>query len=167
MKKVLAIALALAAGNALAAAGSTTFQVTAKVNPTCDIVVPTLDLGTYDAVAGGTQDAYVDMTLHCTKFAMPKVSLDAGKNSGGSFSPRLMKGLASGNNDTLQYNIYSDSGYSVVWTDVANNGSVSPATASAGKGTAISLRMYGRILANNNDVQADTYADTVTATVTF
>ncbi len=159
MKKVLAIALALAAGNAFAAIGSTPFTVTARVNATCDIVVPTLDFGAYDVVTNGIQNGQVDITLHCTKGATPRVALSAGIAN--SFAPRHMTGTGT-NGDVLTYNLFSDAARSTVWTTTP----VTAASASSSRSTAITMTIYGQILANQ-DVAADTYSDSITATVSF
>ncbi len=153
MKKLLALALALAAGNAFAAIGSTTFQVQATVAATCDIVVTPLNFGTYDVVAAGNGDQQATITLHCTKGATPKVALSG-------TSPRQMTGGASG--DKLTYELYSDSGRTTAWYSAVT------ASASTSKNTAIPMTIYGRIPSTaTNDVSADTYTDTVTATVSF
>ncbi len=155
MKKVLAIAIALAAGNAFAAIGSTPFTVSATVNATCDITVLPLSFGTYDVVTGGTSDQTTTITLHCTKGALPKVALSG-------TSPRQMSGATTGNTDKLSYELYSDSNRTTAWYGTP----VSAASASTGRTAAIPMTIYGRILAGN-DVSADSYTDTVTATVSF
>jgi len=72
--------------------------------------------------------------------------------------------------DTLNYNLYTTSGYGTVWGDgTGSTGRGSGTGAGMAAGNAQSLIVYGRLLASANTaaVGSGTYTDSITATVTY
>jgi spore coat protein U-like protein len=63
---------------------------------------------------------------------------------------------------TVQYQLYSDSGRSVVWGNTIGTNTVS----GTGNGSAQTLTVYGQV-APQTTPAASTYTSTVTASVTF
>ena len=110
-----------------------------------------LDFGTVDFVNGNTGQSTI--TYRCTAGTAPTASLDWD----------VMTGGVSGQ---LDYNLYSDAGYSNDW-DTTNTVSL---PAAAGLSTAETVNVYGRITstqATANTVQVGSYSDDVTVTLTF
>jgi spore coat protein U-like protein len=168
MKKVLAIVLALATGDALAASATSTFQVTATVKPSCTIGTTTLNFaGTtsaqYDplAVADLTVTNNSGVTLTCSKNTPYTLALSAG--GAGSFAPRHMTGPG-----TLNYNIYTAVGGNTVWGDGSAGTQMVTQTQFpiASKDTPVVIPMYAVITAGQ-DAPVGVYTDSITATINF
>ena len=112
------------------------------------------------------------LNLTCTLNTHATIDLDHGQNAtavGSYWAPNMIGTVASP--DLLRYYIYSDSGYTALWgttsssdANGATHGSSVAYVATSGLSTPLTL--YISIPANQN-VQADTYTDTVTATVTY
>ena len=148
-------------GAAHAATKTDGFVVSATVTKNCVISAADLDLGTFD----GTNDLTVnsDIDIRCTSGTAYTVDLSTGL-SGNYTNRTLVNGT-----DTLVYNLYTTSGYATVWGD-NTGGSGRPAAGSgAGMGTVQTLTVYGRLLASQNTgpIPANTYADNITATITY
>lgn len=148
---------ALFAAPAYAGTATTTFQVTATVASNCGISATTLGFGTYhtDVQLDGTST----VTVTCTSGLAYNVGLDKGIN-GADVTHRAMN---SGVN-TLSYSLFSDSSRTVNWGNTVGTDTVS----GTGNGSAQPLTVYGRIPAvQPTYVPAGSYADTITATVSF
>jgi len=148
-------------GAAHAATKTDGFLVSATVSKNCVISAPDLDLGTFD----GTNDltASSDISVRCTNLTTYTVDLSTG--SSGTYANRT---LVNGS-DTLTYNLYTTSGYTTVWGDNTGGSGRPAAGTGAGMATAQTLTVYGRLLASQNagPVPANTYADNITATITY
>jgi spore coat protein U-like protein len=145
------------AGAAQSATKSTTFQVTANVTQNCVISAAPLAFAAFN----GTNDLAnsAPITVYCTS----GTAFDVGLNGGLNFSAGLRR-MAGAGSDYLSYNLYTTNAYSTVWdtTNVVSG-------TGAGMTTAQTLTVYGRLLASDNSgaVGAGSYADTVTATITY
>lgn len=151
-KNILAIAVAAMGVFAATAAHADTtasFAVTANVQAACAISAQPLAFGNYDRANGTTGST--SLTVDCTKDSAAIVSLDLGTNGSG------FRQLSNGT-DKLNYELYSDSGRTMVWDNqgVEYNGVGNPET----------LTVYGAISAGQN-VSAGAYSDVVTASVVF
>jgi spore coat protein U-like protein len=71
--------------------------------------------------------------------------------------------MTSGAN-TLNYNLYTSSGYGTVWGDGTSS---TAAITGTGTGSAQSTSVYGRIGSGQTSVPPGSYADTVSVTVTY
>lgn len=152
-------ALSLSSGLALAQTANDTFAVTAEVIDACDITANDLDFGNYSAISGSNVDASSTLDVTCTNGTSYAIALNVGTTSGGAFTARLM---TDGSN-TLNYNLYTSTARTSVWGD----GTGATLTISGtGSGSLQSLTVYGRVPASQN-VPVGSYADTVTATITF
>jgi spore coat protein U-like protein len=165
MRKIMTIALAamaLVSAAANAATATTTFAVTATVLKTCSASANALAFGSYTpgsgAVAGTTT-----VSIKCTNGTAFTVALNGGSTASGTIAQRLM---ANGTN-TLQYNLYTTSGYGTIWGD-GTTGSTQAGTG-AGVATANTLTVYGQLpdSATNQSAVTGSYTDTVTVTVTY
>lgn len=154
---IAAAAALLATGPAYAGTATTTFQVTATVASNCGISATNLGFGTYhtDVQLDGTST----VTVTCTSGLAYNVGLDKGLN-GADVTHRAMN---SGTN-LLNYALYSDSSRTLNWGNTVGTDTV----AGTGNGTGQALTVYGRIPAvQPTYVPAGSYADTITATVSF
>ena len=147
--------LAFSAGTA-----STTFGVSATVVSNCLISATPLSFGTYDPLATADHDASSVVTVKCSKNAPVTIALDKGLGAGATEAARSMS-LAL--NDALNYGLYSDSARSANWGTTAG----AQAATGLGLATAVNLTVFGRIPKNQYTAGVGSYADTITATVTY
>lgn len=129
----------------------------------CTISSAGVAFGAYNPQAAGHDNANGTVSVACAPAVMaPIVALSTGGS--GTYSPRRLAGGAF----NLNYNIYTNSGRTIIWGD-GTGGSVtqtlSGGTVSGGL-RRFSRTMYGRITALQN-VGAGPYIDTITLTVTF
>lgn len=162
----------LGAGALLATAGATyaanpattTFQVSATVLKNCTVAATNVAFGNYTPTAGALA-ANGTVSVKCTKNTGFTVSLDKGTTAGGAIAQRLM---SDGAGDTLQYNLFTTSGFATVWGD-GTGISVTQGGTGAGMATAVTLTVYGDLPDNatNQAVPPQTYTDTVTVSVAY
>ena len=147
-------------------AGSSTgtLTVTASVSQKCILSSPTLAFGSYDPVVTNNSanlDATTTITVTCTKGATG-ITLGFGNSANaptGCTAPqRCLVGAAHAN--YLNYQLYSDSGRSSVWTTAISE------SITGGITTPTNLTIYGRV-PPAQDVNVDTYSDSVVATVNY
>lgn len=159
--------------NALAS-GTLTPTVTVKssVATNCTDSVTQPNTVTYDPIganlAADAKDGSGFLTLNCTRLAAVSIDLDKGANSTGT-TPNFVRNMlgAASTPDKLSYKIYQDSGYSTtLWGTTTSGTAMSVAGKGPGVGNQLKEYFYVDIPMNQN-VQADTYTDTVTATITF
>lgn len=163
-KNYTAVALACIAscfaGEATAATSSGTTQVSATVLTNCTIVASPLAFGSAITNVGGANiDSTSTITLSCTPNAIYNVALDNGLYA--LSGARRLRGTVSG--EYLPYEIYTSNTHSARWGQTISTDTVG-GTATTGVAT---LTAYGRIPQSASPVSADTYGDTVTATVNF
>ena len=162
-----AIALAALMSTAvLATTVSANLAPSATVANNCVIVGGSLVFGTYDSLAGTAVTGSTTFSIQCTDLmTAPNILMDQGQNdnSGTLAAPaRRLTTAVSSTNYYLNYNLYSDSGYSTVWEGVT--GVVSPTP----DGLAHNVTVYGKIAAGQHaNVPAGTYNDTVVISVVF
>jgi len=121
----------------------------------CTISTTSVAFGSYSVFSSLPAESAGSVRYNCTIGLFIAVELDTG--SSGSYASRT---LDSGS-DTIDYNLYLDSGYSTVWGD-----------GSGGTGRITHLisifantrQVYGRIPALQ-DVMVGDYSDSVTATI--
>jgi spore coat protein U-like protein len=135
---------------AYAATTTTTFTVTATVPSVCSVSATNLSFGTY---ANAQIDATSIVSVTCTSGGGYTVALDNGTNYSVP-NRRMTNGSAS-----LNYELYSDSGRSVIWNSTNT-------VAGTGSGSAQDLTVYGRLTATQGLI-AGFYTDTITVTVTY
>lgn len=149
------------------AAGTTSssFQVTATVVSSCVInSVGALGFGNYDPNSVTALTGTSTININCTKNAPYTIALDYGIH-GGSAANRIMQDAAT---DSLNYNLYVDSGYANVWnsTCTAGNNCDSGTGMGPGAGNQQTYTVYGQVPAGQN-VPVGSYSDTITVTVNF
>ena len=156
------ISIIVAMGSALipintssGATTTSTFQVTATVASSCTVTATSLAFGNYTLAQ---LDGSSTITATCTNGTTYTIGLDAGSFAGATTSTRRMTGPSAAG---LSYSLFSDSGRTTNWGNVAGSW-----VSGTGTGAAQVLTVYGRIPANQTALIGN-YTDTVTVTVTF
>lgn len=132
------------------------FQVTAVVEANCAISAAPLTFGSY---AGAVLRSTTTLTINCTKNTAYNVGLNAGTAAGATVTSRKMTGPRSA---LLAYSLFRDSGYTQNWGNTVGKDTV----AGTGNGSGQSLTVYGQLPAAQY-VNPGSYADTITATITY
>jgi len=91
--------------------------------------------------------------------------LDEGANkASGSFAATPLRQMSDGASTPhfLKYDLYTNSGRSVIW-----GGTVATGNLITGTGQSQNVTVYGRIQGSQTDAPAGAYNDTVVATVNF
>lgn len=165
---VAALPLAIAAIPAQAGTTTGSFTVSTTVVSACNVTSATaLTFPNYDPTSATPTDGSSTINVTCTKNSPYVIALNYGAN-GGTVANRVMKDSGT---DTLNYNLYTDTGYANVWKDATtcNVPATLGSNCDGGTGTgntAQTYTVYGQIPASQN-VPAGTYNDTITITVTF
>lgn len=163
-----AVPLAFTATPAQAATSTGTLTVTATVQASCSIGNATLAFGTIPDLSAATNGS-TTFDVNCTKTTPYSVAMGDGVNGGGTDTTRAM----SDGTDTLNYQLYTDSGYSDVWVSSCSAAPADPAPSATdcaygvGSGIAQTINVYGTIAAGQNVGPSAAYSDTVTMTVTY
>lgn len=144
---------------ALASSATGTMGISAIVLSACVVTSNSLAFGNYNPTSASPTDATSTFDVLCTAGTSYSVGLNAGTKAGATVTTRQM---SSGGN-VLSYSLYSDSSRSTNWGNTPGTDTPSPTTAGVLPST---FTVYGRIPAQQN-VQAGSYADTVTITVSY
>jgi spore coat protein U-like protein len=165
-----AVAIALMAAllwvvpNAVSAGSSTgTLTVTASVAQNCIVSSPTLAFGAYDPVVANlsaNDDQSTTIVLTCTKGASG-ITLGFGNSANAPAGCTAPQRCLVSSGHYMNYQLYSDSGRSSVWTTAIAE------TVSGGVTTPTNVTIYGRIPSGQDASIGAAYTDSVTATVNF
>ena len=175
VQAAIAAAILLSTGAASAGSATSSFNVTATVAANCTITTTPVAFGSYDPVvtnAATALNANGTVSIACTKGAAPNVTLGTGANVSGV--TRRMKGAAA-TPDYLTYELYLPPNPAVpgtacnytsptIW-NTSGPANILTATAAPSK-VARSYNVCGSV-PSAQDVAADSYTDTVVATVNF
>lgn len=154
------IAGALLPCNAYAAGSDTdSFQVTATVVASCDVVASALAFGNYDPVTASNLDAETTFSVVCTNGTPYNVGMSLGSGAGASMATRRM--TRSGGAQTLNYVLYQDNQRSVLWGNTGTD-----RQAGTGAGTPDTIHLYGRV-PMQQAAPAGSYSDTIVITVSW
>ena len=139
------------------------FLVSATVQKNCTVSANNL---TFNAVAAGTATSPGSTTLSvtCTVSTPYTVGL-APLNVTSTTGAGTMKGTGS-NANTVQYQLYSNSGLTQAWGNTAAVGSTGNGVAGSGTGSVQALTVYAKTT-SSTDVTPDTYSDTVQVNVNY
>lgn len=146
----------LLAAPAHAGDDSDSFQVTATVLATCEVMAEDLEFGDYDPIAANDLDAATTLSLTCTNGTEYELSMSVG--GGESTAARYMIDGA----EQLAYVLYQDPARTTLW---GANGGVDTLDGT-GTGEPEGIDVFGRI-PMQQAVPAGDYADTITVTVTW
>jgi len=153
------VALLLLCGPAWAGTTTTTFAVSATVINNCTVSATPLAYGNYDPTSASNTTGTNTITVTCTDADAYTIALNGGTTSGGTISQRKMTNGAS---NTLNYNIYQDSGHITLWGD----GTTGTTENGTGSGAAQNYTAYGEIT-HAQTAPAGSYTDTITTTISF
>jgi len=137
---------------------TTTMGISATVLSSCGVTALPLAFGTYSPTQATATTATTTVAVTCTNGTPYNVGLNAGTGTGATVTTRKM---TSGGN-TLNYSLYSDSGYSTVWGSTIGTNTVT----GTGSGLAQTINVYGSITALQA-VPAGSYTDTITVSLTY
>lgn len=150
--------------NAVSAGSSTgTLTVTASVAQNCIVSSPTLAFGAYDPVVANlsaNDDQSTTIVLTCTKGASG-ITLGFGNSANAPAGCTAPQRCLVSSGHYMNYQLYSDSGRSSVWTTAIAE------TVSGGVTTPTNVTVYGRIPSGQDASIGAAYTDSVTATVNF
>ena len=150
------LVLGLGSTSVFAATVTTTFQVTANVQPTCLISATTAAFGPYTGVVSDTTSI---VTVTCSNTTTYDIGLNAGLGTGATVTTRAMTGPSSA---LLNYGLFQDAAQSVNWGNTTGTDTVT----GTGNGLAQTVTIFGQVSAGQF-VAPGAYLDTITATITF
>jgi len=152
---------------AYADTSSANMAVTANIGMNCTISTTDIAFGGYDAIVTNASvdlDAQGSVTATCTVGSAGVVIIGQGlgnhDDSSDSNPMRRMQGPSEG--DYLEYQVYSDSARSAVWTNEVATGVGYTAT-----GSAQVMPVYGSVNAGQTAVANGSYTDTLVVTVNY
>ena len=152
------IASLISSSSIFAATETSTFNVTTTVSNACqNLSADNISFGTYDPLSGTDSTSTGNISVQCTKDATYSIALSTGASA--SYTNRTM----SNGTDTINYNLYTDSGHATVWGDGTSSTSTVSGTATGGTDTST---VYAKATAGQT-VGAGSYSDTITVTVTY
>ncbi len=156
MKKLIVLVMALAvimiAGSAMAATTNGTFNVTANVTAACSITgSPNIAFGAYDPT-GGDVTANGVLGFRCTKNTAYDITIDA---------TRQMTGTTY--SDPLSYQVYYEGALTNAWASTTGNVNGQGTTPSNAPQT---KTVYGKI-SGGQDVSVDSYTQTIGVHINF
>lgn len=138
------------------------FTVSATIQKACTVTANNVSLGAVAAGAGSTSGSNT-LSVTCTNATPYYVGLKP--SNGNTAGKGVMKGQSPGNQDTVPYTLYSNSGLSTIWGNTATSTSVGNGAAGTGNGLSQTLTVYAQ--ATSTDVTPDTYSDTVQVNVNY
>jgi spore coat protein U-like protein len=152
------LTLGLVSAPAGATTQTTTFKVTATVQGSCTISASDLAFGIY---TGAVSNQTSTVTVTCTGGTLYNVGLNPGAATGATVTTRKMTGQFTTTN-TLGYGLYTNTGHTANWGQTIGTDTVT----GTGTGVAQQLTVFGQI-PEGTVPAADSYADTITATITY
>lgn len=151
---------------AQAASLDTQFEVYLVVVAACTFVSSTdVAFGSQTVVSGQQLDAYGSLRIECNLPTAYQISLDQGLHGSG-VNDRRMAGVGG---DTVAYQLYSGNVGATNCNDTAGaqwgNASAGCVYANSYAGTEQDIQIHGKLTIDNP--RADSYSDTITATITY
>lgn len=144
-------------------------QASALCTVTCSCAVSTTNVvfGAINPLSPGNTDSAGGVSVTCGGIAglLVPLQVDIGKGGGASYASRSMAFGTS----RLSYNLYQDSGRSMVFGD-ASSGTVdaSASITIAAIGTAtVNFPVYGRVFGGQTTMVPGPYSDTISVTLTY
>jgi spore coat protein U-like protein len=163
-KAALATALLVAAGQAVAATDTASFQVKIVITESCDIhtvAATELDFGTR-ARSTGNWDSASALTVNCSTGTPYTIAMGNGLNPSAVAVSATNRRMANGGN-FVPYGLFRDIGRSTLWGSTTGSDTL----AGTGTGVNVTVPVYGRVPAASTNVPAGTYLDVVVATITY
>jgi spore coat protein U-like protein len=137
---------------------SFTLNTSATVTKDCTVSANPLSFGSSVGVLSSAITATTTISATCTNTGSYTIALNKGVN--GSLTNREM---TSSGGAVVNYQLYMDSGYSIIWGDGTSGTSTTGAT---GTGSSQSYTVYGEVPAQTTPAPGS-YSDTITVTVSY
>ena len=141
---------------------------------TCTVTTTGVNFGTYDPTSATPLNAQGSLFVECGAGSSTTVTMTlSGGGSGNAASRRMSNGT-----DLIFYNLYLNTGRTIIFGDATGGSSDTCTTGSptsgtgctgenpAGKGRNFTRPLYGQVNASQN-IGVGTYTDTLTITLTF
>jgi len=126
---------------------------------TCTTTTKSVHFGPYDYRSPAPLQANGELAVTCDSNTAFTVYMNAGQNSGSSFTPRVLKSLQG--SGFLNYNLYTDPSHTKIWGDNTGGTFVK---SHDGSSQSKSFVVYGQIPAKQTAGAGD-YFDVITITV--
>jgi spore coat protein U-like protein len=157
-----ALGLTCAFNTAQAATATATFNVRITITAACDITTtaPTdVNFGTVASTATNVDNQGL-LNVNCTPSSPYTIALDNGQNGTDSNTRKMSNGTS-----LVPYQLYRNAtrGAADIWGSTAGTGG--NVYAGTGSGTSQAIPVYGRV--PNTNFPAGSYADVITATITY
>jgi len=128
----------------------------------CSATTSPVNFGGYDTSLSSPLDGAGSLTVTCDTVLTYTATFTSGLYSGGAFNPRKMQ--ISAGADTVNYNLYRDSGRTQIWGD--GTGSTFSVSGTSVISSGVVSTIYGRIPAHQN-ARVGAYGDSITVTVLY
>jgi len=160
---LVAVGLSFTSTPAQAGSATANLTVSASIAQNCIIATATLPFGAYDPVVTNRSTAInvsTTMTVTCTKGASG-ITMGLGASANAPAGCTAPQRCLANSGTYLNYQLYSDSGHTTVWTTAIAE------TISGGITTPTAVTIYGQIPPGQDASIGASYADTVVATVNY
>jgi len=158
-KTILGFILLLLSGNL--------YALCAGLGCTCSISVPTLNFSTYAPLSGSADNVTDTVSVTCSALVLSvavSYTITLSQGGSGTYTQRQMTNGGA----TLNYNIYTDSGRTLIWGNGAGGTSdITDSYTLVSSPTTKNYTAYGQIPANQTSAIPGSYSDSIVATVTF
>ena len=137
--------------------------VSTAVSMSCTIAAGAMTLASYDPTATVDNDANASITSTCTAGASGNIKISQGLNphAGSNDNIPIRRMVAAGDAASfLDYEVFSNSGRSVVWENGTGVGYT-------GTGSAVPLTVYCSVAAGQTSAVSGSYSDTVTVSINY
>jgi spore coat protein U-like protein len=137
--------------------------VSTTVAMSCTIAAGAMTFASYDPTATVDNDANASITSTCTAGASGNIKISQGLNphAGSNDNIPIRRMVAAGDAASfLDYEVFSNSGRSVVWENGTGVGYT-------GTGSAVPLTVYGSVAAGQTSAVSGSYSDTVTVSINY
>jgi spore coat protein U-like protein len=151
----------------LAGTATTNMAVSANVPQSCIITTTAMNFGIYDPISANSTtplDQTATLTVTCPYQSAATITLGEGvnKDSASTAAAPMRRMICGGNDDWMNYNLYTTSARSTVWGNTTGTG-----VAYTGTGASTSVTVYGRVAPGQNTLPVELYTDTVVVSITF
>jgi spore coat protein U-like protein len=156
---VSAVTLSLSSVSAYPQTAVATMGISMAVAAECTLATDPVAFGNQSLIVAAVPIAG-NMTVQCTSGAPYQIALSAGAGTGATVATRFMTGTANG--QLANYTVHQGAATGPVWGVTLGTDTLDGTATGA-----VETLPFTAVLAANQSVQADTYADTLTATINY
>jgi spore coat protein U-like protein len=152
---------------AYAATDTSSMNVTTNIGMNCTIETTDITFGEYKPITDHASSALTGngaVSTTCTVGSTGKIIMGQGEHSGSGSSDAVpVRRMATSDDASfLSYQVYSDEGRSIAWTNEVASG-----VAYTASGSAQSMIVYGKVAAGQTGATQGSYADVLVVTVSY